>query len=199
MLISVLRAGCERTDTHTQHTAAPWSGQLRRAGCSGHGHSPPCHVCPHQFVLVGSKVEGVSRAGVLWAPVPCAHTGIPELGTLSSNLVSVVQRWLFHSGRWGVLCGRGSSHLSLSVPGPRSSHISLGRQDICSGSRLCSFPRALSGSAAGTRGATPRALSAASIPWGNPSVWLRAVPIPTQQQQQKEVALFLEALKCLLC
>lgn len=112
---------------------------------------------------------------------------------LSSDLVLVVQRWLFQSGRWG----RRSSHLSQSVPEPQSSCISLGRWGTCSGSELCSFPGALSGSSAGDREGTPRALSTASTPWGNPSVWLKAVPIPTQQQ--KEEVLFLEALKCLLC
>lgn len=63
--------------------------------------------------------------------------------SLSSDLASVVQRQLFHSGRQGVLCGRRSSHLFQSVSEPQSSCISLGRQGTCSGSKLCCFPGAL--------------------------------------------------------
>lgn len=165
------------THTHTQHTQ-----KLPGAGCSGHGHSPLCHACPHQFVLVGSNTKrvlmgrGFHEQGISWAAVPCAHPGDPELGTLA---LSVVQRWLlFHSSSpvWE----------REQPPLPVCSCISLGRQGTCRGSKLCSFPRVLSGLAVGARGATPRALSGASAPWGNPSVWLRAVPVPTEQQ--KEVA-----------
>lgn len=174
VLIPVLGAACEHIDTHNTQ-------QLPGAGCSGHCHSPSC-----QFVLVGSKTEFFGQ-GVSWAAVPCAHPGDPELRPGVSGAGMVVPQQQTSSPVWE----------REQPPLPVCSCISLGREGTCRDSKLCSFPGALSGSAVGARGVTPRALSAASTPWGNPSVWLRAVPIPIQQQ--KEVELFLEALKCLLC
>lgn len=119
---------------HTHNTQ-----QLPGAACSGHSHSPPCHVCPHQLVLVGSDTKGVS-----WAVVPCAHTGVPELRLGVSGAEMVVPQQQTGDPR-----GRGSSHLSPSAPEPQSCRISLGTQGTCRGSKLCSFPGALLGSAAG--------------------------------------------------